>query len=114
MFCLINDGPLVAETDYWSSEAADHGLVYGSWNGGTLRLLLPTGALLSEMRIGSACKLRYMTLHGVAALEVEFDDGSESLFQVTMDNRQSNRLIPRLHQTTCRVLAYTRAGLEAE
>ena len=114
MFSIINDGPLIARTDYWSSEQADYGLVYGSWNAGALRLLLPTDFMLGEMRTGKACKLRYVTLRGVPALEVLFDDGSESPFTITMDNRQSDRLIPQLDQTTCRVLAYTEAALEAE
>ena len=114
MFSIINNGPLIGETDYWSSGQADYGLVYASWNAGALRLLLPTDFMLVEMRSGKTCELRYVTLRDLPALEVLFDDASDSPFSITMDSRQSDRLIPRLDQTTCRVLAYTPVGLEAE
>lgn len=63
--------------------------------------------MLTDVRTGSPCKLRYVTLRGIPALEVQFDDASGLPFRVTRDNRQSDRLIPWLHQTMCCVLAYT-------
>ena len=41
MLTIRNDGPEIAETNYWTSEQAKAGYLYLSTNAGTFRLLVP-------------------------------------------------------------------------
>ena len=115
MIEIINNGALLTRTNYWDTAHAARGLLFASWNAGALRLLVIDEDMIDEMRTGKTCLLAYTDIAAdIPALRVVFDDDSDAPYQVTIDNRQSDRIIPKCDQTTCRVLAYTRNGLQSE
>lgn len=82
---IINDGPLIRETNFWETEYERRGLFYISTNGGAVRILVPDAqrGTISEMERGTQHVIfSYLKQHLVAqdqlALEVLFEDGSNS------------------------------------
>lgn len=82
---IINDGPLIRETNFWETDYARRGLLYISTNGGAVRILVPDAqrGSISEMERGTQHVIfSYLKQHLVAqdqlALEVLFEDGSNS------------------------------------
>jgi hypothetical protein len=113
---IENDGPRLASTDYFDNEHARRGFFFASWNAGALRLLVPDVRLgmVDEMRTGTLCVVTRGSLEGLPALELMWDDGSDSPFAVHVDQRQADRLVPVAGDPKIQVAAYGRAGLLAE
>ena len=87
MITVKNHGPLVVESNYWTSEAAQRGKLFCSVNAGAIRILLP-GALnamlvVKGMRTGKHCILSrgpWPEQNLPEAVEILFDDGTDSPF----------------------------------
>lgn len=84
---IVNAGPLITATNYWQTTMARSGKFYLSLNAGAFRLLLPPqhGGALREMRTahtGIVSRGPYPDLRLQDALEILFDDGSESPFSL--------------------------------
>lgn len=80
-----NHGPLVTASDYWGSEMEARGLFFLTPNAGCVRLLVPRSLrhAVEEMRTGRHVVLSRGSWpeQGQAdALELLFDDGSDSPF----------------------------------
>lgn len=100
MFVVENEGQAIKHTNYWQTEAARAGYFYLSWNAGAARLLVPDAAkaMLQEMRSARYVIISKGPLEGRDALEVLFEDGSESPFVIHMGTEQTDRLIPETDQ----------------
>jgi len=98
MIRIINDGPRIVSTDYWSTEHARRGLVYLSINAGAVRLLLPDTIatdIVEEARCADSAVVSrgpWEAEGGRDSLEVLFEDGSDSPFALHLDARQADRL----------------------
>ncbi len=92
MIQITNDGPAITSTTYWQSDHARHGLVYASFNAGTLRLLVPTPAhwMLAEMATGQRVSIE-SSIREPGCWDVVFEDGTTEPFAVTLDARQFDR-----------------------
>lgn len=93
-----NKGQLIENTDYWNTETARKGFCFLSWNAGAGRLLLPEvieGAL-REMRTADHVIVSRGRCGGWGreALEVLFDDHSDSPFCLHMSAEQTDRVVP--------------------
>ncbi len=97
-FMFRNAGPVLVETNYWTSPHARRGLCFLSTNAGCIRLLVPPAQekALPEMTKGvREVALTRGTLDGKTdAVELLFEDGSDSPFCLQLDARQSDRLWP--------------------
>lgn len=92
MIQIINDGPAITSTTYWQSDHARHGLVYASFNAGTLRLLLPEPArwMLADMAIGQRVSIA-PSIREPGCWDVVFENGTTAPFAITLDARQFDR-----------------------
>lgn len=88
---ISNDGPAIADTNYWQSEHAARGLCYLSGNAGVWRLLVPpaAAAMLEEMRTGRPVIIE--PARDPRCWAIVFDDGSDAPFVVELDRRQVDR-----------------------
>ncbi len=118
MLTITNRGQALADTISWDSEHAHAGLLYLSWNAGAGRLLVPDAAkgYLREMRGASdviVSRGPWTDQGGRDALELLWEDGSDSPFAVHLVAEQTDRLIPEYQQGGGFVVtAWTRGGLK--
>lgn len=113
---ITNDGREVTSTNYFDSKLAQAGFVFGSWNAGALRLLIPETQLpaIEEMQGAKnvPVTLGHMAAWGRHAVEVLFDDGTDCPFALYLvPENMDRRLDASGHGKTIEVRAYTRAGL---
>jgi hypothetical protein len=123
---IDNDGPRLAGTNYFETEQAHAGNVFVSTNAGAFRLLVPRGARgwLDEMRgadylivtrgqwTPAPMRLPDNTVrqqHPREALELLFEDGSDSPFVLHVGAESVDRLPSRQDdgRTHLRCLVYT-------
>lgn len=103
MLAIKNAGQNIIETNYWDSEHARRGYCYLSWNAGAARLLLPDALKgeLREMR-GANCVIvsrgPWHEQGGREALELLFEDGSDSPYCLHLVAEQTDRLLPEDNQ----------------
>lgn len=115
---IENRGQAIVRTNYWDSEAAQHGFLYLSWNAGAGRVLVPDSqkSILREMKGAPAVVVSRGPWHdqgGRDALELMWDDGSEAPFAVHLVAEQTDRLIPDTQQGGgFAITAWTRGGLK--
>lgn len=103
MLEIRNQGQAIASTNYWDSEHAQRGYFYLSWNAGAGRLLVPDRqkAALREMKGAREVIISRgpWTDHGGReALELLWEDGSDSPFSIHFVAEQCDRLIPDYQQ----------------
>lgn len=98
MFIEIqNDGPEIVSTNYWASEHAARGLFYMSINAGVFRLLVPDAQV---QEIGECTTAREVIISrgpwpqaGKSdALEILFEDDSESPYVIHLTSEQVDRM----------------------
>jgi hypothetical protein len=99
MLTFLNNGQAIAETNYWDSEQAQAGYCYLSWNAGTARLLIPDASkqFIPEMRSAKYVIVSRGPWHeqgGRDALELLFEDNSDSPFCLRLVAEQTDRLLP--------------------
>lgn len=113
---ISNNGQEIEFTNYWDSEHARRGYVFLSWNAGAGRLLIPDsqGALLPEMKSGKyviVSRGPWIDQGGRDAVELLFEDGTDSPFALHLVAEQCDRMIPATDQGGGLVVtAWTRAG----
>lgn len=98
MITIINDGPLIASTNYWQSPLARAGKVYCSINAGTIRVLLPPAQVvaLPDIRAAQYAVLSrgpWPEMRILEAVEIMFEDGSESPYTLHL-SAQSFDMFP--------------------
>lgn len=103
MLTIQNRGQAIANTNYWDSEHALAGYCYLTWNAGAARVLLPDAQkhLLPEMRSAKYVIISrgpWIDQGGRGALELLFEDGSDSPFCLHLVAEQCDRLIPETDQ----------------
>jgi len=114
-----NDGQKIVSTNYWESEHARRGFCYLSWNAGAARLLVPDSqrAAINEMRTGKEIIISRGVLQpqGRDALELLFEDYTDSPYSIHIVTEQCDRLLPETDQGGGFVVSiWTRKGLEFE
>lgn len=97
---IKNDGQLIVDTNYWELENAAKGLYYLSWNARAARLLVPDLQMSSikEMKDAEYVIVSRGTYQGRDALELLFEDHTDSPFSITIVTEQTDRLIPDVEQ----------------
>lgn len=83
MIKITNHGPLIVETNYWSTDLAAGGKIYCSTNAGAIRVLLPPALYgqLVDMRTCEYCILSrgpWPEMRLAEAVELLFEDHSDS------------------------------------
>ena len=98
-----NQGQRITSTNYWDSDHARAGYLYLSWNAGAARLLLPDSQkpMIREMKTGRFVIISrgpWADQGGREALELLFEDGSDTPFSMHLVAEQCDRLIPDTEQ----------------
>jgi hypothetical protein len=93
---ISNDGPRIVETNFWETRFDRDGLMYLSINARALRLLLPRNLeeYLADMASAKLVILSRPRNPGKYAMEILFDDGTDSPFALHLDTPQIDRLPP--------------------
>jgi hypothetical protein len=116
MIAITNDGARLLGTNYWSTPQAQAGYLFVSWNASCFRLLVPAAAgwMIPEMRSGHEVIITrgpWPDKNRTEALELMFEDASDSPFAVHIGVEQSDRLIPECGQGAgLAVTVYTAQG----
>ena len=116
MLQITNSGSEIASTNYWNSPQAAAGYYYLSWNAGVGRLLVPDLQMpsIQEMREAGEVIISRGPWTDQAnrdALELLWEDGSETPFVITLLAEQCDRVLPATNQGGgFRVTAWTRSG----
>ncbi len=116
MFEIINKGQALVSTTYWNSEPARAGYAYLSWNAGAARILIPDSLkpMLREMKGAKVVVISrgpWADQGGRDALELMWEDGSDSPFCLHLVAEQCDRLIPETDQGGgITAIVYTRGG----
>lgn len=116
MLTITNKGQAIESTNYWDSEHACAGYCFLSWNAGAARLLVPDTrhAFLPEMRTAEyviVSRGPWPRAGKDEALELLFEDGSDSPFSIHLGAEQTDRLLPDTDQGGGFVIVvWTRSG----
>lgn len=91
---IKNNGPEIEHTNYFESELAQRGGLYLSINAGAFRLFLPPGAehMLNDIQTATDVVISRGKLSGQEAIELLFDDYSETPFSIHLGENQIDRL----------------------
>lgn len=83
---IANNGPDIAETNYWDTELNRRGLFYLSGNAGALRLLVPDAYVgaVAEMKRGRFVTIERSIQQG-NAVDVVFEDMTDSPYCLALD-----------------------------
>jgi hypothetical protein len=91
---ISNDGPVLIASNFWQSEWARRGLYFLSINAGAIRLLMPPAMehALGDMQTAREVILTRGLYEGKdGALELLFDDASDSPYAIFLDPAQADR-----------------------
>lgn len=121
MIQIANDGPLLKSTSYWQSAYARRGAVFLSMNAGAWRILVPpalAASALPEMRTGKEVIFSrgpWEAMGRAEAIEVMFEDGSDTPYALHVGQEQWDRLpLDEDQGHPIRALVYTAGGLQLE
>jgi hypothetical protein len=120
MLKITNNGPELADTNYWDSEHAAAGLFFLTWNAGAGRLLVPDSRMadLKEMRTAQyviVSRGPWPERKKAEGIELLFEDHSNSPYCLHLSIEQTDRLLPDIEQGGgFKVVAWTRKGRAAE
>ncbi len=103
MLTISNKGQAIEQTNYWDSDHAKAGYCFLSWNAGAARLLLPDALKPSLREMRSACYViisrgPWIEHGGRDALELLFEDKSDSPYCLHLVAEQTDRLLPEDNQ----------------
>lgn len=113
---IANSGQAVKSTNYFDTLAAAGGQFFLSWNAGAGRLLVPDSEKLTvrEMRsadyviVTSGC---WSERGGIAAVELLFEDHSDTPFMLTLPACQYDRMLPATDSGSAPYISvWTRGG----
>lgn len=90
-----NAGGEIESTNYFDLALARNGFMFLSWNASVARLLVPDCQhhFVAEMLTGKNCVITRGNLMGHDALEIMFDDGTNTPFTVNIQTHQCDRLM---------------------
>lgn len=120
MIHIENAAQRILKTNYWDSEHARSGYFFLSWNAGAGRLLVPDAQkpILVEVR---SARMVIVSRGPIAdprtggtrpALELLFEDGSDSPYAIHIVEEQTDRNLPETNQGGgFLIAAWTRNGL---
>lgn len=94
---IRNDGPLVAETNFWSLAIEESGRLCVSVNAGAIRVLVPRamGRIVSDIRTARHAVLSrgpWPERRLDEAVEIMWDDGSDSPFSACLSPQSFDQL----------------------
>jgi len=118
MIITKNQGQRIISTNYWDMDHAKRGYFYLTWNAGAGRLLIPDSqkSALHEMKNATeviVSRGSWQDQDGREALELLWEDGTDTPYMITLVSEQCDRLIPDTEQGGGFVItAWTRAGLK--
>ena len=115
MIEIENNKQQIVRTNYWDSEHAGLGYFYLSWNAGAARLLVPDNQkpALSEMKTAKIVIISRGQWRGRDALELLFEDNTDTPYVINVVAEQTDRMIPDIDQGGGFVVtAWTRQGKE--
>jgi hypothetical protein len=98
MFITItNSAKEIKETNYFDTPHAKQNLIFLSINANCARLLLPDGLtdFLDEMRTGKYVILSSGIYKNKNAIEILFEDDSDSPFSIHIEAKQCDRILPK-------------------
>jgi len=103
MLTFCNDGKKLISTNYWESDYARNGLAYLSWNAGAARLLLPFNLInalkeISDSKYVIVSRGAWAAQGGRDAIELLFEDNSDSPYCLHLSAQQTDRLLPEEDQ----------------
>ncbi|MBB1390172.1 hypothetical protein H5185_12185 [Shewanella sp. SG44-6] len=114
---VINDGPLVKETNFFESELCNSGVIYISWNANEGRLFLSELHKDALKEITSS-NVTYVIMRtgtfsfGLNGIELMFEDGSLAPYSITITDLASDRKITTFPNNETRLHIYTADGLQ--
>lgn len=117
LITISNNGPELLETNYWDLDHAKKGFLYLSWNAGAARLLVPDSMIsqIDEMRTGKYVIVSRGKFQGREALELLFEDNSDSPYCVHLVTEQTDRLLPDTDQGSGFIVSvWTRSGKQLQ
>jgi hypothetical protein len=118
MIEIKNAGQRIVDTNYWITEQAISGYCFLSWNAGAGRLLVPNSqkTLLREMKNAKyiiVSRGPWTDQGGRDAIELLWEDNSDSPFAIHLVSEQCDRLIPETDQGGGFVITvWTQGGLK--
>jgi len=119
MITVSNQGQRIVSTNYWDMDQAKAGYFFLTWNAGAGRLLVPDSqkSALQEMKkVASEVIVSrgpWTDQGGRDALELLWEDGSDSPYVIMLATEQCDRLIPDTDQGGGFVIAaWTRSGIK--
>jgi len=91
-----NNGQEITDTNYWYTPHAQKGHFYLSWNAGAARLLVPRSQLstIDEMKTGKLVIISRGEYENRDALELLFEDYTDTPYFITLVTDQTDRLLP--------------------
>jgi hypothetical protein len=97
MILVTNSGPLIMASNYWGGELDRQGLAFLSINARALRLLMPRTLepLIPDMATGKIVVASRPRNPSKYAMELMFDDGSDSPYCVHLSAGQVDRMPPQ-------------------
>lgn len=100
---IENAGQRIVSTDYWDSDHAKAGFCFLSWNAGAARLMLPDTQkpMLRDMKTAGYVVISrgpWADQGGRDALELMFEDESDSPFCLHLVAEQCDRMLPENNQ----------------
>lgn len=115
MLEITNRGGDILYTNYFDSLQAKAGQIFVSWNASTARVLVPDAELwmINELHSVSECIISRGKMKGNDALELLFEDGSDSPFVIFMGMDQTDRVITNDGKSFM-VAVWTRTGKVAQ
>lgn len=119
MLTIQNQGQAIVQTNYFDMEQARKGFFYLSWNAGAGRLLVPDAhiGLIPDMAAAEyviVSRGPWRAQGNRDALELVFEDRSDSPFAIQLMAEQTDRLLPEQSQGGGFViLLQTRQGTHA-
>ena len=116
MLQIANDEKLITYTNYWELEHAKAGYFYLSWNAGSARLLVPESQenQIKEMKTAQYVVVSRGKFQDRDALELMFEDNSDSPYCIHLVTEQCDRLLPETDQGSgFTVDIWTQKGMQA-
>jgi hypothetical protein len=89
---VSNDGPKVVDTNYWSSDLARRGMLYLSVNAACIRLFAPSALNAGDLTGVTEVIVSRGRVSRGDAVELLFEDGSNTPFVITLSVGQCDRL----------------------
>jgi hypothetical protein len=96
LLIISNKGQAISNTNYWESNSCQSGLFFLSWNAGAGRLLIPDihKSSIKDMESADYVIVSRGTLEGHDALELLFEDHSDTPLSIHIAMDQTDRIIP--------------------